>query len=432
MPQVKSISREELRHIAVKTDEILNRLESPASEMRADLQKLSEGYQKALKERDATARAIQLRILNATYESIQTQMKEVEQDLAATIWSLEERYESLGHELQELKEFSTEERSWIESAEQNKKQAEEMLAHAKNKTFFRERAVAKAEANLQEAQSELEQSQKKAAVSRRKRLTSASLEESLNKIQIQASKAVEIMQDRVGTLSTALTEVQTKLKTSLDQREDWSKKIDDLVRTLTEKEGELLLAEETLQPLERGTPEYEQQYSTLVNLKTQTEQMRGDLSSAQTQFQSAELFSIRLHDFEQTVMAQISNHKMWIAGLRSDTNYRDTAYRTLLISMKSHTDEKFSSDIDAMGAKTDQFAHEHMGGIRRVSDDLNIKSKEGYVTRLEAALSVSNAIDEHVQQMRARMLKTLEDMKNKGFDPKTFFSINKQADINEE
>ena len=410
-----------LQQLSGDTESAISQLESRAEAEQDFAQRFSEIEQQmdeAAKIRDTSQRDIRMKVLAADLEELRKDAATEEEDLAQAVFGLNAMLEGMGEEYANLNKPDSKEEAAIKAAEQKLEQAKDRLDGAKNRRFFKQRAITDARADLQEAEQSLKTLTQKVQRDARQRLLQADMESSLQQFMLRVEKTLQIMEARKTDIERQLKSVAVKKDSAFKVKEQAAKVIEDLDQKLNAGEDKLRAEEDMLASLVNGSAEYATQTQKISELRAEVEDLRGRRNTALVLYQSKEKFAAELEVHERTQMKLRDNQRMWITALRSDTEERVVTFRSRLEAMKAMADQDIAKQLDDMGAELDQKNVEYMARAGAVSDELRMKRMEKHPERVAQIANVRAAQAEAIQRIRERELKMLERFKEQyGIDP---------------
>ena len=188
-----------LQQLSGDTESAISQLESRAEAEQDFAQRFSEIEQQmdeAAKIRDTSQRDIRMKVLAADLEELRKDAATEEEDLAQAVFGLNAMLEGMGEEYANLNKPDSKEEAAIKAAEQKLEQAKDRLDGAKNRRFFKQRAITDARADLQEAEQSLKTLTQKVQRDARQRLLQADMESSLQQFMLRVEKTLQIMEAR--------------------------------------------------------------------------------------------------------------------------------------------------------------------------------------------------------------------------------------------
>ena len=410
-----------LQQLSGDTESAISQLESRAEAEQDFAQRFSEIEQQmdeAAKIRDTSQRDIRMKVLAADLEELRKDAATEEEDLAQAVFGLNAMLEGMGEEYANLNKPDSKEEAAIKAAEQKLEQAKDRLDGAKNRRFFKQRAITDARADLQEAEQSLKTLTQKVQRDARQRLLQADMESSLQQFMLRVEKTLQIMEARKTDIERQLKSVAVKKDSAFKVKEQAAKVIEDLDQKLNAGEDKLRAEEDMLESFVNGSAEYATQTQKISELRAEVEDLRGRRNTALVLYQSKEKFAAELEVHERTQMKLRDNQRMWITALRSDTEERVVTFRSRLEAMKAMADQDIAKQLDDMGAELDQKNVEYMARAGAVSDELRMKRMEKHPERVAQIANVRAAQAEAIQRIRERELKMLERFKEQyGIDP---------------
>lgn len=417
-----------LSQLAGETQTAVGKLEirnRDQTDFAARFNELEQQMDEATKVRDARERDLRMKVLSADLEELRKDAAQEERDLGQAVFGLNAVLESMGSEYMNLNQPSREEQALIDEAEAQLKEAQAKLEAANKRRFFKERAVADAEADFKAAEARLQEATAEVRRKARQRLMSADMEASLQEFMLRVEKTIAIMERRKEEIDKQLRNVTAKKESAFKVKEEAARALERLDQELTEAEAKLLAEEDALESLVNGTSEHAQQTERISRLRAAVEDLRGRRNTAFVLFQSKEKFASELEVHERTQMKLRDNQRMWITALRSDTEERVVTFRSRLEAMKAMADQDIAKQLDDLGAEADQRNVEYMARAGAVSDEIRMRRMEKHPQRIADIANARAAQAEAISRIRERELKLIEQFKTQyGIDPtrSSFFS----------
>ena len=410
-----------LSQLAGETDQAVQHLNTRVKDdtsFEARFDELEQQMDEAAKIRDKRERDLRMKVLSADLEELRKDAEREERDLAQAVFGLNTMLEGMGAEYANLNQPSEAELTMISRAEKQIDDAKSELAAAKRRRFFRGRAIAEAEEEVEKAQKALEEVRIEAKRKGRQRLMSANMDASLQDFMLRVEKTLQIMERRKAEIETQLRNISTRKVLAFSVKEQSARALETLDEKLNDAEAQLQAKEGELDTLVNGTPEHAQVTEDVSRLRTEVEDLRGRRNTAFVLFQSKEKFAAELEVHERTQMKLRDNQRMWITALRSDTEERVVTFRSRLEAMKAMADQDIAKQIDDMGADMDQKNVEYMARAGAVSDNIRMTRMEKHPQRVADIANARAAQAEAIQRIRERELKLIEHFKEQyGIDP---------------
>ena len=386
---------------------------------------LEQQMDEAAKVRDTRERDLRMKVLSADLEELRKDAAQEEKDLGQAVFGLNAVLESMGSEYLNLNQPSREEQALLDEAETQFKEAQEKMASAQKRRFFKERAITDAEEDLQTAEARLQEAKSETKRQARQRLMSADMEASLQEFMLRVEKTIAIMERRKEEIDKQLRNVTAKKESAFKVKEGAARTLEKLDQELNNSEATLHTEEDALGTLVNGTSEHAQQTEKISKLRAAVEDLRGRRNTAFVLFQSKEKFASELEVHERTQMKLRDNQRMWITALRSDTEERVVTFRSRLEAMKAMADQDIAKQLDDLGAEADQRNVEYMARAGAVSDEIRMRRMEKHPQRIADIANARAAQAEAISRIRERELKLIEQFKSQyGIDPtrSSFFS----------
>ncbi len=428
MAQVSFDSDQLLQQLTGDTEQAVDKL-SDRSQEKADVElrfsEIEKQMDEAAKIKDKNQRDIRMKVLEADLEVLRKDADQEEKDLAQAVFGLNAMLERMGKEYANLNQPDAEGQAEISEAEAELKEDEEQLARAQSRRFFRERAIAKAQEELEDSKQQLEEVKVQVQREARQRLMQADIETSLQEFMVRVEKTIIIMDERKTQIEGQLRSVTMKKQQAFAVKEQSARALEQLDQQLNGAEAQLKTEEEMLSSLVNGTQEHAQQTQKISTSRATVEDLRGKRNTAFVLFQSKEKFASELEVHERTQMKLRDNQRMWITALRSDTEERVVTFRSRLEAMKAMADQDIAKQLDDLGAEVDKHNVEYMARAGAVSDELRMKRMEKHPQRIAEIAAARAAQAEAIQRIRERELVMIEQFKQQyGIDPtaSSFFS----------
>ncbi len=372
----------------------------------------------AVKIRDKGVRDARLRVLETTLEALEQDAATEEKDLAAAVFGLNTIIEQMGAEYTNLGKFNTNEQAPIDKATADQTAGEAELEVAKQKTFFKGRAIAAAEENIRVAKGAIKTATEDAQRKMRARLQGADMEASLQEFTLRVERTVQIMEARREEINTQVQVVGAARVRTFEEKGRAAQALEKLQGGLTEVEAELQTEEEKLRGLENGTPDHARQTEAIAALRAKVEQVRGEHNTALIYFQSKERFAEDMLIHERTQMKLRDNMRMWITMLRSDTEARVITFRSRLEAQKGMADQDIARRLDEVGVEVDLRNAEYMASAGALSDRLRMDRVEKHPDIIRQLAGIAAAQAEAVAQIRHREREAIAAFKAQyGIDP---------------
>ncbi len=428
MAQVSFDSDQLLQQLTGDTEQAVDKL-SDRSQEKADVEsrfsEIEKQMDEAAKIKDKNQRDIRMKVLEADLGVLRKDADQEEKDLAQAVFGLNAMLERMGKEYANLNQPDAEGQAEISEAEAELKEDEEQLARAQSRRFFRERAIAKAQEELEDSKQQLEEVKVQVQREARQRLMQADIETSLQEFMVRVEKTIIIMEERKTQIEGQLRNVTMKKQQAFAVKEQSARALEQLDQQLNDAEARLKTEEEMLISLVNGTQEHAAQTQKISTSRASVEDLRGKRNTAFVLFQSKEKFASELEVHERTQMKLRDNQRMWITALRSDTEERVVTFRSRLEAMKAMADQDIAKQLDDLGAEVDKHNVEYMARAGAVSDELRMKRMEKHPQRIAEIAAARAAQAEAIQRIRERELVMIEQFKQQyGIDPtaSSFFS----------
>lgn len=363
------------------TSDILKRLsasvaETGDAELNARFARVDEQIKSAEKIVDAQKRDAALDVIKANLDSLLKDANQEQADFAGAVSSLDQLAEQIGGDFEKLQQLNPDEQALIANAQAD-------VDGVKNALMVWNR-----EAKLKAKEGVLAEAKLEAARRMRKRLMTATLEDSIAVFQRRANEVIRLLGVRRASASEQLKNVSARKAAAYQILHEAAAAIQTLEGQVRDIDQQLAGAETELNGLTNGTPEYAAQQKVVSDLKEQSTTLNGQLNAAVTIHQSKERFALQLevHEISQTKLR--SNMEMWIAGLKADMEERIVTIQSRLDAAKSMSVQDFASNLDQLGAKFDQISTEFMAKVGKVSDDLMLNRLEAQPERMRKLAQV--------------------------------------------
>lgn len=429
------MSNDILSQLRADTDKSLNRLESDTGlqSMESKIAQLEQQMDDAAQIEDEGERQIRMKVLQADFEAMRTELKQEEEDLSQAVFGLNAIMNEMGSEYEDLMELSDSEKAVIQKANDAVAAAEAELAEIKAtpgwkfaitfssrdaKLVLAERALDVAKAGIQTADIQA----KKMA---RDRLMKASFEESLQQFMYKVDKTIKIMEDRRTEIQKQLEQVVHRKSEAFRIKEAAAKLLEELDQKLNEEEATLRAKEGELDALVNGSAEFVAVEQAISEVRAKVEEFRGRRNQALVLFQSKERFAAELDVHEKSQMKLRDNQDAWITLLRSDTEERLTTFRSRLEAMKAMSDQEAAEKLDTLGSALDKSNVDFMAKVGSASDRRRMKMVESQPERIKRIEEARAAQAEAQAQIRDREKLALDNFRERyGLDPldSSFFS----------
>jgi chromosome segregation ATPase len=389
------------------------------SGMETNLQQAQESGQT-----DQTAETRQ-RIIEASFSTLQQSVNAEQLDLAEAMGNLNLLLESLGLEYADFKKPLPQEEAAIRRAKDALAQAQLDRQEAEG-AWFKARAIAKADAALEQAKTALEQLEKTVQTAMRNRLMKATIEDNINTFKLACARVETIITARIGDIKKQIEIVRTRRVASGQMQEKSAAAREQLDAQLKELEGQLRQAEELLLTLEKDSPEYAKQNAILNELRSQIETVTGARNAALALFQDQQIFGERLAQHEQVQVKLLSNHNVWLTMLKSQMENRAVTLRSMLEALKAASDQDAAKQIVDMGRGLDAKSDVLMAELDASTQKAMVETFEGFpgfLKKLHEVLGVQAEVDIAVRERFAAVLADVKecygiDLRETSFFPK--------------
>lgn len=421
MAQLSFDSDQLLRQLTGDTEQAVDKLldrNQDKTDIEARFADIEKQMDQAAQIKDRQERDIRMKVLEADLEVLRKDAAQEEKDLAQAVFGLNAMLERMGNEYANLNQPDAQGQAKIAAAEAEYQSDQEMLAKAQSRRFFRERAIARAQQEIEESKQQLEEVKAQVQREARQRLMQADIETSLQEFMVRVEKTIIIMEQRKTQIENQLRSVSLKKQQAFAVKEQSARALEELDQQLNSAEDRLKTEEDMLSSMINGTQEHAQQTQKISMLRAEVEDLRGRRNTAFVLFQSKEKFASELEVHERTQMKLRDNQRMWITALRSDTEERVVTFRSRLEAMKAMADQDIAKQLDDLGAEVDKHNVEYMARAGAVSDELRMKRMEKHPQRI-AEIAVARAAQaEALQRIRERELVMIEQFKQQyGIDP---------------
>lgn len=400
------------------TDSKLRALEQGPKDVMSQIEELEQKLDAAQQLTDKKERDTRLEILNAEMKALRQQTLQEEKDLAEAVLGLNIMIEQMGGDYDSLTRFSAAEQLILDKAESALGAAREDLNTAESAWFFRASRIATAQQAIATATQGVESARTEANRQMRKRLLTHSMEESLQDFQLKVHRTVDIMKTRLAKIEEQVNAVGARKEKAFAIKEQSAVELEQAKATVETLENQLYEAEEKLNYLENGSPEFAAQEQQVSSLKSQLEDARGQRDVALGIYQSKEKFATELEIHEAAQKKLRNNQRLWIRALESDTEERVITFKSRLEAMKASSDQEIAKQLDDLGAEVDQSNAEYMAKVAVSSDKIIAEKVGAHPQRLQKMADTQAAITEHLHRADENMKKMLQDMFDKyGIDP---------------
>ena len=426
-----------LQQLMTDTDAAVNTLEARATaglDIETEFADIEKKYDEAAAIKEQQARDLRLKVLHANFEDLRKDAAQEEQDLAQAVLGLNAMLESMGAEYAKLGSLNSEEQRLVKKAEEALEDAKLNRRKAEKKWFFKDSAIATADAEIARAETSLEDARIEARRRARQRLLQADIDSSLQDFMVKVEGTIRIMERRMGEIETQLQTVTARKQRAFEVKEEAARALATLDEDLNQHEADLQREEEVLATIESGTEAHAAQSRKISELRAQVEETRGKRNTAFVLHQSKDKFATELEIHERTQLKLRDNQRMWITSLRSDTEERVVTFRSRLEAMKAASDQDVAKNLDDLGSEADLRNAEYMARVGAASDKLRMEKIEKHPERIQKIAEVAAAQAEAVQQIRVREQAAIEHFKELyGIDPtaSSFFHYQDVEEDNE-
>lgn len=349
------------------------------------------------------------RILNATLEELRADFAQEEGDLAEALAALQATLGALDQQFEQLDEPPAEAREIIAEAEAAVREAEQEIEEAKQAWFRRATKTAAAEIDLKTAKMRLEEAHRTAQLMARERVRSANFEQSFQRIQLMATRIADVIQQGFRETDTRLKITAERRQAALELKEQAARALEKVRTGHAEAEDKLRAAQDQLQGLVNGTPEYVQQEQVIADLRAHVEDLAGRCSTALGVLQSKERFVVQHELFEKALQKLRSNLRTMEAILRSDTEERIHTFAARLQTQKAGQQQEGGLVITRLGREQDSRNLEAGAAVAAQSERAMAtlaESQKEHMARLAATVA---GFEEAHAQVRARMIQLYKE-----------------------
>ncbi len=357
-------------------------------------------------------------ILETRMDELRKSVVKEEEDLAEAVFGLNIIIEQLGGSYEQLTQLTPEEQRLINSAKAELAKAEQLLEDAKNSWVFKKSRIEEAEANLEMSKEKLNQAKVEANRLMRQRLLSASMEDSLQDFQNRVAKTISIMKDRKEEIDKQVKAVEARKAEAFAEKERQAVILKNAEDDVSDIENNLYDAEQTLNGMPNGSPEYTAQEKEISDLKSKLEDAKGTRDVALGVFQSKEKFVKELEIHEAAQKKLRNNQLIWIKTLESDTEERVITFKSRLEAMKASSDQEIAKKLDDLGAEVDDKNAKYMAQTTVASDKIMADKIGAHPDRLRKMQETQSALTQHISKADSNIKDMVEKMTSKyGIDP---------------
>lgn len=390
------------------------------SNVLAQMEEVQVKLEEASNMKDAKERDRVTEILEARMDQLRKAALVEEKDLAEAVLGLNVFIEGLGGSYDDLTQLSPAEKALIDQAQQRLKDAEDELLAVQGSwnPLFKESKIQNAEAAIKKAKAAIEAAQVEAKKQMRKRLLSASMEDSLQEFQRRVAKTVDIMKARLQEIQKQVKAVEARKALAFQEKERQAGFLQQAEEAVSEVEAELYQAEQERDSLPNGKSEYVAQEQVVSGLKSRLEDAKTARDVALGVFQSKEKFAKELEVHEQAQKKLRGNQIVWIRTLESDTEERIITFRSRLEAMKASSDQEIAQALDNLGAEVDQSNVDFMAKTAVASDRIMADKVGAHPERLRKMQEAQDGLTQHLAKADADMKAMVASMTEKyGIDP---------------
>lgn len=375
-------------------------------------------------------------IIDSNFETLNSDVKESEQDLQELMLHLRSMLDNAGGEFSKLQELNEEELKLVAKAKEELSDAEsalrkaEGMSNAWNILFgYKNSRVKSTKAELEKEIAELKEAEVEANKSYRNRLRNADMEESLQRIISQVQGMTGIIEEMVEDTDVQIQALKNRKELAFGTKEKAAEVMKARKADLENMEETLKREETALTELQNNSPEYTAQEKKIADLREQRAELKGKYNIALGIFQSKERFveQIVVHLEAQTVTK--NNLKQLIGQLKSDTEERVTTYESGLQLIQAATAQEAASIYEDAGAKTDQKITEIAAKVLVGSEKDRIERIKKHPQRMTELHSVLVGLAEATAKFKEQDKKLMKEHADKfGIDVSETFSFNHEGD----
>lgn len=388
------------------------------SNVLAQMEEVQVKLEEASNMKDAKERDRVTEILEARMDQLRKAALVEEKDLAEAVLGLNVFIEGLGGSYDDLTQLSPAEQALIDQAQQRLKDAEAELESAKTAFFFKTSKTEAAQAEIDAAKAAIEAAQVEAKKQMRKRLLSASMEDSLQEFQRRVAKTVDIMKARLQEIQKQVKAVEARKALAFQEKERQATLLQQAEEAVSEVEADLYQAEQERDSLANGSAEYVAQEQVVSGLKSKLEDAKTARDVSLGVFQSKEKFAKELEVHEAAQKKLRGNQLVWIKTLESDTEERIITFRSRLEAMKASSDQEIAQALDNLGAEVDQSNVDFMAKTAVASDRIMADKVGAHPERLRKMQEAQDGLTQHLAKADAEMKAMVASMTEKyGIDP---------------
>ncbi|MBI2056200.1 MAG: hypothetical protein HYT37_02375 [Candidatus Sungbacteria bacterium] len=354
MAQANADSSAILQEILGEVDKSVSQLQAAKTEdIGLTIENLQKEFDSAAKIQDKRMREARIRVLTATFEELQKQTN-IKQDLLAKgMFALEAYIEKFGDVFKGLGEPSAEDKNLLQQSELEVKGAEETLEAARYKTFFKGRAIANAETELESAKGKHAELAKEVQMRTRQKLLSSTLDELAQQFLLWSKKTGDALEKDISDEGTQIDIIVQRKTVAVDIQKQATQACEKLGSELKAKEADLKAAEDRLTELESGTSEFVAQGELIGNLRSQVEDLGGRVNNAMILSTNKSKYVDHLVANEIAHRKIRANARALLTILRSSSEERIVLFKSRLELAKKAADQELGKQIHTMGNEMD-------------------------------------------------------------------------------
>jgi len=363
-------------------------------------------------------------ILSAKLDSIRQSIQQDERDMAKAVYGMKVLIDSMDKEFQTLVEHSDEEKKVVDDARKALAAAERRLAEAEADSGFlglgwgKKKKVQVAVEALEKARQGVEKAISWAEETKRERLMSADIEQTLNVIQVMGSKTIDIMAERTNSIRSQLESIKARKAKAFEQRKKAAAVATEQLEVVEQLEMELQNEELAIDSFEIGSTEHTDQVEKVSQLRSALHENRGKLKVAQAVLDE-KTKSIQEHEsHEEAQQKLLSNHQMWIATLKSKLQEDLVKDQSYLEMLKAAADQEIAQNVDTMTDEKNARQMENVAKIIVASDKAYIEKMQLTPDQIRRRANVANALARHAAALSEDEAALRAEMiRNYGIDP---------------
>jgi len=377
------------------------------------------------------------KILSSKFDTLRAAMADDEKDMAKAIYGIQALINGMDDQFQDLIKLTPEEQEIIDNAEKELKNSQSALENSKNKLVIEEskdgffarfgkktrlknikQSIVDSQADLKNSQEDLITANKAAKEKQRERLMSAKIEESIGTLQVMGQNTVNIMNDRSIAVKESLETTRASKEKDFKILEDAVQRTQKHLAAIEKKETELQNEEIALDSYEVNTEAHVEQSKKVSKLSSELEKVRGDLKVAQAVLVEKTKSTHDLKLFEEAQQKLLSNHRMWIATIKSKLEVnvdKDAAY---LLMLQTASDQELGESVDTLTSEKDLRQNDTVAQIIVASDKAYIKKMQSTPEQMRRRANVQKAMAIHKANLSDDEKEILKSIKDKhGIDP---------------